>query len=81
MNAKDWIKKLELQPHPEGGYFKEVYRSDELASKEALPDSFGGDRNFSTAIYFLLEAHDFSAFHRIKSDEIWHFYSGTSLRI
>jgi uncharacterized protein len=43
-----------------------------------LPAGFSGDRNISTSIYYLLEGDDFSAFHRIKSDEIWHFYTGTS---
>ena len=46
-----------------------------------LPDRFGGDRTFSTAIYFLLESDQISAFHRIKSDELWHFHSGSSLTI
>lgn len=76
--AKYWIKKLQLQKHPEGGWFKEVYRSDELISAVALPTGFSVSRNISTSIYYLLEGEDFSAFHRIKSDEIWHFYTGTS---
>ena len=79
--AKDWIKKLNLQPHPEGGYYKEVYRSDEEMVAELLPGDRSGVRSVSTAIYFLLEGNDFSAFHRIKSDEIWHFYAGQSLTI
>ena len=76
--AQFWIEKLDLQKHPEGGWFKEVYRSEELAKKSALPETYSGDRNFSTSIYYLLEGDDFSAFHRIKSDELWHFYTGTS---
>lgn len=76
-----WIKKLSLSAHPEGGWFKENYRSNELVPKEALPRRFPGNRNFSTAIYYLLEKGDFSAFHRIKSDELWHFYDGDSLEI
>lgn len=76
-----WIKKLDLTAHPEGGWYRESYRSKEQISKEALPERFQSSRNFSTAIYYLLEKGDFSAFHRIKSDEIWHFYDGDSLEI
>ena len=79
--AQDWIKKLDLQPHPEGGYYKEVYRSDEEIVAELLPGNRSGVRSVSTAIYYLLEGGDFSAFHRIKSDEIWHFYDGATLII
>jgi len=78
---KDLIAKYQLLPHPEGGYYKETYRSNVLINKESLPTSFGGDRNCSTAIYFLLEQGNFSAFHRIKSDECWHFYAGQTLLI
>jgi len=79
--AKYWIEKYDLLPHPEGGYYAETYRSGELINQNALPDRFGGNRSFSTGIYFLLESEDFSAFHRIKSDEMWHFYSGEALEI
>lgn len=61
--------------------FRETYRSTESITKENLPDRFSGDRNFSTAIYFLLNADEFSAFHRLKQDEIWHFYDGSALTI
>jgi predicted cupin superfamily sugar epimerase len=77
--SKDWIEKLGLIPHPEGGFYKEVYRSDETIAKSALPERYGGDRKFSTSIYYLLRGKDFSAFHKLKSDEIWHFYYGSSL--
>jgi len=80
-NAQYWIEKLKLLPHPEGGYYKEVYRDNNLVKQEALPIEFNGDRNFSTAIYYLLEKGDFSCFHRIKSDELWHFYSGGAVNI
>jgi predicted cupin superfamily sugar epimerase len=74
-----WINHLNLQPHPEGGFFKETYRSSEKIS--SLPERFEGTRNFSTAIYFLLRSEDRSVFHRIKSDELWHFYQGSTLSI
>ena len=80
-NAKYYVEKLKLQKHPEGGWFKEVYRSNDLIEKEALNSRFTEKRNVSTSIYFLLEEGDFSAFHRIKSDETWHFYDGRRLEI
>jgi len=70
-----------LQPHPEGGWYCQTYKSDEQIAAGALPERFGGNRAFSTAIYFLLEQGNFSAFHHIKSDECWHFYSGDALQI
>lgn len=75
------IRKFEMQPHPEGGWYKETYKSMEAVSASALPERFAGSRSFCTAIYFLLEERNFSAFHRIKSDECWHFYSGDPLQI
>jgi uncharacterized protein len=80
-DAKVWIDTLQLRPHPEGGYFRETYRSEETVAKAALPARFQGDRAFSTAIYYLLDGDDFSALHRIKQDEVWHFYDGSSLTI
>ena len=65
------IEKLHLQPHPEGGYYKETYRSIDTC----LDDS----RNLQTAIYFLLTSDNVSHFHRIKSDEIWYFHAGSPL--
>lgn len=75
------VKSLELLPHPEGGFYKEVYRSSKTIAKTALPDNFSGDRSYCTSIYFLLTSENFSAFHRIKQDEIWHFYGGSSLSV
>jgi len=81
INVDYWINHLDLLPHPEGGYYKEMYRSSETISSSALPDRFEGDRHFSTAIYLLLRSEDRSVFHRIKSDEVWHFYQGSALLI
>lgn len=81
MNSQYYIQKLNLISHPEGGYFKEVYRSDETIEKSALPGRYSGNRNFATSIYFLLEGKQFSAFHKIESDETWHFYAGTSMTL
>lgn len=81
MNANYYIQHLQLQPHPEGGFFKETYRASEGIPADALPARFAGARNYSTAIYYLLQQGDFSAFHRIQSDECWHFYAGYPLLI
>lgn len=81
MTVQELVKKLELLPHPEGGYYKETYRSSGEIARKALPEEFGGDRNFATAIYFLIEKSNFSALHRIKSDETWHFYYGDALEV
>lgn len=77
----DLIRILELEPHPEGGFYKQTYRSTGSISQEALPKSYSGSRNFSTCIYFLLTSGNFSAFHRIHQDEIWHFYEGSTLSL
>ena len=81
LSASQIIAALALNPHPEGGYYKETYRSPEQVKREALPERFDGGRSFCTGIYYLLEAGDFSAFHRIKSDEMWHFYGGGPLEL
>jgi len=81
MNAEYWIRGLDLQPHPEGGYFRETYRADVQIREGCLGDEFAASRSVSTAIYYLLESSDFSAFHRIRSDEIWHHYAGSPLTI
>ena len=79
--AQDWIDALELRPHPEGGHFRETYRSHETIAQAHLPPRFTGDRALATAIYFLLQGDDFSALHRIRQDEVWHFYAGGPLVI
>lgn len=73
--AAYWIEKLGLQKHPEGGYYKETYRDTETIETST------GKRSVSTAIYFLLEGNDISAFHRIQSDELWHYHAGGSATI
>ncbi len=79
--ADYWIKHLDLLPHPEGGFFKETYRSADSVTQAGLPDRFDADRSASTGIYFMLRSTDFSHLHRIKSDEMWHFYAGTALTV
>jgi len=77
--AKQYIKQLQLKKHPEGGYYKEVYRSGERILPTHLPKRYKSSRNFSTSIYFLLEGRQFSAFHLLQSDELWHFYDGSTV--
>ena len=80
-SAQYWIDHLKLQAHPEGGYYRETYRAAANIPAAALSEEFSGARSFSTAIYFLLTSGDRSLFHRIKSDELWHFHAGDSLDI
>jgi predicted cupin superfamily sugar epimerase len=75
--AKYWIEKLNLRQHPEGGFFIETYKSEKYVN---LPE-YDGPRHACTAIYYLLIGDQFSSFHRIKSDEMWHFYAGSSLSL
>lgn len=77
-DARTWIDRLALLPHPEGGYYREVYRSHEQVPGAALPARYTGDRAFATGIYFLLTSAAFSAFHKVNSDEGWHYYTGTA---
>jgi len=80
-DATYWIRKLGLKPHPEGGYYRQTYKADLVLPHASLPPDFTGPRAASTAIYFLLDAETFSAFHRLRSDELWHFYAGESLLV
>lgn len=72
MNASAWIKHLDLRLHPEGGYYKEIYRTDPTSD-----DSKGA----VTSIYYLLEDDQKSAFHRLKSTEVWYYHTGYPLII
>lgn len=75
------IEALGLLPHPEGGFYRETHRDALVLGTNALPARFGGPRHASTAIYYLLRRGDFSAFHRIESDEVWHHYLGAALTV
>ncbi len=80
-SAEYWIEALTLSPHPEGGYFREVFRSEEIITREGLPQRFSGSRNFITSIYYLLQKGEFSLLHRLKSDELWYFHDGSPLSV
>jgi uncharacterized protein len=81
MQPADIVRQLGLQPHPEGGYFRETYRASESIPAHGLDRRYGGARAISTAIYYLLEAGQRSALHRLRSDEVFHFHAGDPLRI
>jgi uncharacterized protein len=76
-----WIQHLDLKPHPEGGFFKEVYRSSIGVSKDDLPIGYKSSRRLSTSIYYLLRSGDISKMHRLKSDELWFFHFGSPLKV
>jgi len=79
--AESMIERLHLQRHPEGGWYRESYRSADIINAAALPERYGGSRYICTCIYFLLERGDISALHRIKSDELWLYHAGAPLVI
>ena len=75
--SKDLIESMQLQPHPEGGYYREVYRS--TSRVEPLDDR--SERTALTAIYFLLTAGQVSRWHRVRSDEVWCYIEGSALEL
>jgi predicted cupin superfamily sugar epimerase len=77
--ADFWIRRLRLEPHPEGGHFRESYRAGESLAPGALPPRFTGARATGTAIFYLLRAGERSRLHRLHADEVWHFYDGGPL--
>lgn len=79
--AAYWTTKLGLAKHVEGGSYHQTYKADLIIPQTALSPAHHGHRHASTAIYFLLEQNEFSALHRIASDEVWHFYYGDALII
>src|ERR1700730_8981407 len=83
MTAEDVKKVLGLQPHPrEGGWYVRTYEAAEVVAAEAFEDArYGGERRTGTAIYYLLEPETFSEMHRLKSDEVFHFYAGDAVEM
>ena len=77
LHAHRIIELLSLRPHPEGGHYAEIFRSP----MEVQSEHHHGRRAASTAIYFLLQASEFSALHRVRSDEVWHHYAGDTLEL
>lgn len=81
MTAAELVAHFRMSPHPEGGFYAETYRSAGTVARSALPEGYSGDRVFSTAILFLLRQGEYSHLHRIRQDEVWHFYMGGPLRL
>jgi len=81
LSAAQWIEQLGLQPHPEGGFFRETYRSAHMIPPEALPDRYPGARSLATTIYYLLRAEDVSRLHRLRTDENWYYHAGNTLKL
>jgi predicted cupin superfamily sugar epimerase len=77
IDRDELIRRFDLQPHPEGGFFRETYRAADSICREDSTER----RSASTAIYYLLCDGAHSAWHRIKSDELWHFYAGDPLNV
>lgn len=80
IGSRFWIEELGLASHPEGGWFREVYRAKESVPAAGLPARYDGPRAFSTSIYFLIASGQASRLHRLASDEVWHFYAGGPIR-
>lgn len=86
MNASNYSREelveiLDLQPHPEGGFFRETYRSQHVIPNGVLHGNHEGDRHYGTGIYFMLTSDAFSAFHRIEQDELWFFHQGAPIEL
>jgi predicted cupin superfamily sugar epimerase len=75
------VRELGLAAHPEGGWFRETYRSPERVPAASLPARFGGDRSMATSILFLLLEGERSRFHRLRADEVWCHHAGNAMRL
>jgi uncharacterized protein len=80
-DVNNLVSKLGLTRHPEGGYYKETFNSEEKISDTELSVNYEGKRKLYTSIYFLLTSDDVSHFHRLKSDELWYYHGGSSLSV
>jgi predicted cupin superfamily sugar epimerase len=82
LTAERVIELLGLEPLPvEGGYYRQTYHATELIGRECLPERYSGPRPYGSGIYYLLEDQTFSALHRLRSDEIYHFYLGQPVEL
>lgn len=80
-DARYWIDMLGLVAHPEGGFYRETYRSAEELPGECLPARYRRNRSMATAIHFLIRSGEPSRLHRLKSDELWHYHAGVALTL
>lgn len=82
MTPEELKEFLDLKPLPrEGGFFKEIFRSGEMLPQSTLPTRYVSDKSAMTSIFYMLEPSTFSAFHRLKSDEVYHFYLGDPVQL
>lgn len=79
--ARELIDRLDLEAHPEGGYYRRTYESGETIPSDVLPAGYESPRRLGSSILFLLPAEEVSRLHRLRGDEMWHFYEGASLDI
>ena len=79
--AEYWIQHLNLQPHTEGGFYREIFRSSTEIEPKQLPVGYDGPRRLATSIYYLLRSGDVSRFHRLRSDEMWYYHAGSGLKM
>ena len=77
LTASELIENLNLIQHPEGGFYREFYRSTHLLAAKALPEGFQNKKNLGSIIYYLLASDETSSYHKLRSDEIWHFHTGS----
>lgn len=80
-SIQDLIAGLRLNPHPEGGYYRETWRSPLTLPEDVLPNGYGGDRSAGTLILYLLPTGSRSRQHRVRSDELWLFHGGDPLQL
>lgn len=80
-DANYYVTKLGMEPHPEGGFYKRTFESEEQTSDQELSVEFEGKRKLYTSIFFLLGSNDISHLHRLKSDELWYYHAGSPLTI
>ncbi len=80
-DAQKLIDRYDLDPHPEGGYYRRIHESSVEIPETALPDRYSGARRASSTILYLLTEDDVSKLHRLKSEETWHFYTGNVLSL
>ncbi|MGI9543216.1 MAG: cupin domain-containing protein [Cyclobacteriaceae bacterium] len=80
-DAKYWIDRFQLETHPEGGYYRQIYKSNQIIPSSALSDEYNGERPSATSIYFLLPSGKVSHLHRLASDEVWYHHYGATLTI
>lgn len=80
-DANYYMTKLGMEPHPEGGFYKRTFESEEKTSDQELSVEFEGKRKLYTSIFFLLGSNDISHLHRLKSDELWYYHAGSPLTI